>query len=187
MPLQPPRHIASAEAIDRLATVRALPKLIIGIPPNKIRGRSRPQPSAKPLSEQQLRLMPRFGFVFSACYVSLKKALTPLLDRIGTRPYSGRTVSTPKARLPKMLAPLRHARAKYGPHSDPLSTATRSEKRACKGKPYVQIQISSAARPCRGQAHRCRRKDQRRHHHSRHRQGEAVAGRNHGGRPGRPR
>jgi hypothetical protein len=47
MPLQPPRNIASAEAIERLATARALPKLIIGNPPNTIRGRSRPATKRK--------------------------------------------------------------------------------------------------------------------------------------------
>jgi hypothetical protein len=55
MPLQAPRHIASAEAIENLATVRALCKLIIGNPPNKIVAAPVPQPSAKPLAEQQLR------------------------------------------------------------------------------------------------------------------------------------
>ena len=53
MLLHAPRNIVSAEAIARLATVRALRDLIIGIPLEQIRGRSRPsQPSAKRLPEQ---------------------------------------------------------------------------------------------------------------------------------------
>src|SRR6267378_6427413 len=48
-------------------------------------------------------------------------------------------------------------------------------------------EVPSAPRSRRGQTHRCRREDSWRHHHSGHRQGKALAGRNHGGRPGWPR
>jgi hypothetical protein len=46
-----PRNIVSAEAIPRLATVRALHDLTM-VSPEQIRGRTDPQPSAKLLSEQ---------------------------------------------------------------------------------------------------------------------------------------
>src|SRR3979490_3202262 len=46
-------------------------------------------------------------------------------------------------------------------------------------------EIPSAPRPHRGQAHRCRRQNRRRHHHSGHCQGKALPGRNHGWRAGR--
>jgi hypothetical protein len=46
-----PRNIVSAEAIPRLATARTLHDLTM-VSPEQIRGRTHPQPSAKPLSEQ---------------------------------------------------------------------------------------------------------------------------------------
>src|SRR5437762_5551663 len=48
-------------------------------------------------------------------------------------------------------------------------------------------EIPSASRPRCGQAHRRRREDSWRHHHSGHCQGKALAGRNHRRRSGRPR
>jgi hypothetical protein len=104
MPLQPARNIASAEAIERLATVRALPKLIIGNPPNKIRGRTHPATKRKTAVRATITPGTGFGFVSTASYNSLKNALTPLLDRIGARPYCEHAISTPKARLPMMPA-----------------------------------------------------------------------------------
>src|SRR5216683_449005 len=78
MPLQAPRHIASAEATDRLATVRALSKLIIGFPPDKI--------VAAPVRSQAQNRCPSNNYArhpdlvsFSQHAISsLKKALTPL-------------------------------------------------------------------------------------------------------------
>jgi hypothetical protein len=42
---------------------------------------------------------------WAASYTDLKKGLTPLLDRIGGKPYSQQQISTPKARLPKGRIP----------------------------------------------------------------------------------
>jgi hypothetical protein len=48
--------------------------------------------------------MPRSGFVSTSSYLNLKRGLTPLLDRNRAKPYSGRAISTPKARLLMMWA-----------------------------------------------------------------------------------
>jgi hypothetical protein len=47
-----PRNSVSAEATPRLATLRALRDLTIGIPPEQFAAASIPQPSVKLLSEQ---------------------------------------------------------------------------------------------------------------------------------------
>jgi len=52
MPLHAPRNTASAEAIPRLTTARALLDLIMASPKRKSLTASVPQPSAKLLSEQ---------------------------------------------------------------------------------------------------------------------------------------
>jgi hypothetical protein len=59
--LHAPSNIDSAATTARLATVRPHPKLIMAFPRNKIVVAPIPQPSAKRMSEQQLRPLLSFG------------------------------------------------------------------------------------------------------------------------------
>ncbi|XIA68068.1 hypothetical protein ACFIOY_11955 [Bradyrhizobium sp. TZ2] len=81
MLLQAPRNIVSAEAIARLATVRALRDLIIVFPRAIPKGRSREaanrKKSARAMTAGKLRRCSDLVSV-GASYIGLKKALTPL-------------------------------------------------------------------------------------------------------------
>jgi hypothetical protein len=120
--LQAPRKTVSAETTERLATVRDRPELTMAFP----RTRSWPLPSAAKLKTAVGAITTTndpIWFRGAASYNSLKKGLTPLLDRISAKPYFGRAISTPKARLPEMLAVLAPSGRPDGYIPDRLSTA----------------------------------------------------------------
>jgi hypothetical protein len=96
--LKPPPHApsnsASAEAIPRLPTARALTDLTMAFPRTNIRGRTRPAANRKtPVGAMTShKIRQRTDMVSRSSYISLTNGLTPLLDRIGPKPYSGRTI-----------------------------------------------------------------------------------------------
>src|ERR1700744_1374244 len=106
---QAPRESVNAETTPKLAIVRALRDLTIISP--KLNPWSRPSRNQAQIrvGSNDRRVTPALqsGFPWSivyqrAFYISLITGLTPLLDRIGATPYSPeRTISTPRARLPK--------------------------------------------------------------------------------------
>src|SRR5689334_24891094 len=115
------------------------------------------------MTSDNMRRGPRSGFR-TPSYIGLTKALTTLLDRTFTTPYFPAHLSTPTSRLLNLLASLPSRRLlrpalHAGSHEPDLKTEGLRER-------HGQIQIPSAARPCRGEAHRCRSEDQGRHHHS---------------------
>ena len=90
MLLQAPKNTVSAETIARLATTRALPNPIIAFP-RAIFGRTRPAANRKTRAGAMtsIKLRRRSDLVSQgASYIGLTKALTPLLDRNGAKPYS---------------------------------------------------------------------------------------------------
>jgi hypothetical protein len=147
MLLHAPRNIVSAEAIARLATTRALPDPIIAFPPS-IFGRTRPAANRKTpagaMTSIQLRRRPDLVSQ-EASYIGLTKALTPLLDRIGAKPYSPATISTQIRRLLRQgsAVPARDGVEYPGiiSHFDGNQTRNQASKR----KPHGQIQIPPAA------------------------------------------
>jgi hypothetical protein len=101
-PPHAPRKIVSADAIARLATVRALTDLIIAFPraiPGRTRHAANRKTPAGAMTSGKITPQLRFGFQ-AASYIGLKKALTPLLDRNSAKPYSpGPEFSTQISRL----------------------------------------------------------------------------------------
>jgi hypothetical protein len=89
MPLHAPRNAASAEAIPRLTTLRALLDLIMASPRAKIVDRIRPAAKRKTpvgaMMSSQLRR--RSDLVSDSILYRPHQGLKALLDRIGAKPY----------------------------------------------------------------------------------------------------
>ena len=180
MLLHAPRKTASAEAIPRLAAVRA-PREPTMFSPKQICGRTRPAAKRKSSCRSNDVHANYAGAPIwfpEASYIRLTKALTPrLLDRIGVKPYPRARNWHSESTIAKMQSRSALGGVEYARIPGPPSMANPTEQTR---PPKGTVMAKTKFRPLHDRVVVKRidaeAKDQGRHHHSRQRQEKPSQG-----------